>query len=177
MGLVTANEDRSSERRIYLPEHERGMAHLSFVSPDRRSILTVEMDGTGRFRQCRLVPFDGKSAGQTIGPEGSCTAAAWSPDGRWMYFGAAVNGVAHLWRQRFPDGPVEPLTSGSATQELGLAMAADGRSLITSVGQPQRSLWVHDSSGRSSAARSMATIHKRGRRPTANACTAWSDSR
>ena len=147
IGLVTANEDRSSERRVYFPEHERGMAHLSFLSPDRQSILTVEMDGTGRFRECRLVPFDGKSTGQIVGPEGSCTAAAWSPDSRWMYFGAAVNGVAHLWRQRFPDGPVEPLTSGSATQEVGLALAADGRSLITSVGQPQRSLWVHDSSG------------------------------
>src|ERR1700732_4757129 len=34
----------------------------------------------------------GRSPGRQVGPRGACTSAAWSPDGRWMYFGAAVGG-------------------------------------------------------------------------------------
>ena len=93
------------------------------------------------------MPFDGGSPARPVGPQGECEAAAWSPDGRWMYFTVGVSGTSHLWRQRFPNGSIEQLTSGSATGEEGIAMAPDGGSLITSVGQTQRSLWVHDSSG------------------------------
>src|SRR5256885_9178085 len=46
--------------------------------------------------------LDGSSAGRQVGPQGQCTSAAWSPDGKWMYFGAEVEGNHHLWRQRFP---------------------------------------------------------------------------
>ncbi|HKW01480.1 MAG TPA: protein kinase [Vicinamibacterales bacterium] len=144
MGLVTAGEDRSDRREIYFPSHERGMAHLSYLSPNQKSILSVEMDGTGTFQPCRVVPFDGSSPGQVVGPVGSCTGAAWSADGNWMFLSVIVNGVGHLWREGFPNGPLEQLTSGSATEELGIAMAPDSKSLITSVGRTTRSLWVHE---------------------------------
>jgi hypothetical protein len=64
-----------------------------------------------------------------------------------MYFSAVVDGVSHLWRQRFPDGAPEPLTSGSATEEEGVAVAPDGASLITSLGRRQSSVWMQDPRG------------------------------
>jgi Tol biopolymer transport system component len=63
-----------------------------------------------------------------------------------MYLGVQVNGSHHLWRQRFPDGKPEPLTSGP-TEEEGVAVAPDGRSLITSIGTRQSAVWLHENSG------------------------------
>jgi len=105
------------------------MAHYSYLSPDEKSVLIVEMSGTGAFQPCRLTPFDGSSPGHPVGPHGTCTSAGWSPDGTWMYFSAYVGGASHLWRQRFPDGLPEQITFG-ATEEEGLAVAPDGRSLV-----------------------------------------------
>jgi Tol biopolymer transport system component len=146
MGIVTASSGRSDEREIYFPDHERAMAHYSYLSPDRRSVLIVEMDRSQDFQPCRLMPFDGRSVGTQVGPRGACTAAAWSPDGGWMYFSVAVDGVSHLWRQRFPDGQPEQITFGP-TEEVGMAMAPDGRSIVTSVGQRRSAIWIHDTQG------------------------------
>ncbi len=143
MGVVTSNLDRSGRREIYFPEHERRMAHYSYPSPDHKWILTVEMEPT--WLPCRVVPFDGSSSGREVGPRGSCTSAAWSPDGKWMYFGAEVNGAHHLWRQPFPEGQPEQITFGAA-EEQGLAVAPDG-SLVTSVGLNQSAVWIHSAQG------------------------------
>ena len=145
MGLVTSKTDRSDLREIYFPAHERGMVHYSYVSPDKKSVLLVEMIDTFRF-PCRLVPFSGGSAGREVGPDGTCTSAAWSPDGKWMYMIVLVAGRNHLWRQRFPDGQPEQITFGSS-EESGIAMAPDGRSLITSIFTRQNAVWIHDSHG------------------------------
>ena len=144
MGVVTAMEDRSQQRTIYFPQDKRGMVHLSYASPDRKWVLVVEKNPV--WQPCRVVPLDGSSSGRQVGPTGSCTSAAWSPDGRWMYFGVEVNGSHHLWRQRFPDGQPEQITFGP-TEEDGVAVAADGRSLITSIGMRQSALWIHDARG------------------------------
>jgi eukaryotic-like serine/threonine-protein kinase len=146
MGIVTAEETRAGARDVYLPAGERGMAHRSYPSPDGKSALVVEMD-RGRWLPCRLVPIDGSSAGRSVGPQGAgCTFAAWSPDGRWMYFSSSSGGTFHTWRQRFPDGPPEQITSG-LTEEEGIAIAPDGRSLLTSVALKQSVVWVHDATG------------------------------
>ncbi|HKS95143.1 MAG TPA: hypothetical protein VJV74_03305, partial [Terriglobia bacterium] len=55
-------------------------------------------------------------------------------------------GRFHIWRQRVAGGEPEQITSGP-TEEEGVAMAADGRSLVTSVGTGQSAVWVHDSRG------------------------------
>ena len=146
MGIVIATDGRAEPRDVYFPAHERAMAHFSYASPDRQSILIVEMDRTADWQPCRLVPIDGRSPGRQVGPKGRCTSAAWSPDGGWMYFGAAVNGASHLWRQRFPDGQPEQITFGP-TEEEGIALAPDGHSLVTSLGQRQSALWIHDGTG------------------------------
>jgi eukaryotic-like serine/threonine-protein kinase len=147
MGLVTSTEDRRDARRIYLPAHERAMAHFSYPSPDRAWLLVAEMGKLGTWERCRLLPFDGSSAGQQVGPAGRCTAAAWSPDGHWMYFAAEVDGLSHLWRQRFPDGTTQAITSGPTTEEQGVVVAPDGQSLVTSIGSRQSSLWLHSPPG------------------------------
>ena len=146
MGIVTATVSRSGQREIYFPGHERAMAHYSYLSPDRRWVLISEMDRTTAFQPCRLTPFDGSSPGKQVGPPGACTATAWSPDGRWMYFSASVAGASHLWRQRFPEGRPEQLTFGPG-EEFGLSVAPDGGSLITAVGQQRSAIWIHDEKG------------------------------
>ena len=146
MGLVAATTARADVRDVYLPAHERAMAHVGVASPDKASVLIVEMGPTGNWARCRLVPFDGSSPGRPVGPDGPCTAAAWSPDGTWMYFTARVNGANHLWRQRVPDGALEQLTSGPG-EEDGVAVSADGRSLMTSVGMMESGVWMHTHAG------------------------------
>ena len=147
MGIVTATETRGDLRAIYFPALEMGMAHYSYASPDLKSILVIEMGNTLAFDSpCRLVPFDGSSAGRYVGPSGACLSAAWSPDGKWMYFAAYVGGNVHLWRQKFPNGAPEQITFGT-NQERGIAVAPDGRSLITSIGRRLSSIWIHDATG------------------------------
>jgi eukaryotic-like serine/threonine-protein kinase len=144
MGIVTARDNRADYRQIYFPPHERSMAHFSYAPPDGKWALVAEMDPI--WHPCRVVPLDASSAGREVGPSGQCTSAAWSPDGKWMYFGAEVDGSHHLWRQRFPRGDPEQITHGP-TQEDGVAVAPDGRSLITSIGIERGAIWIHDSQG------------------------------
>jgi serine/threonine protein kinase len=147
MGIVTSTESRAAPREIYIQPDEHAMAHYSYLSPDRRSVLVVEMTGSHAFTQpCRLVPFDRSSAGRQVGPKGTCLSAAWSPDGRWMYFGAVVGGASHLWRQRYPDGAPEQITFGPLEEE-GIAVAPGGRSLVTSIGMRRSAVWIHDAAG------------------------------
>ena len=148
MGIVTAAESRSESHDLYFPHlSASGMAHRSYRSPDGTSMLVVEMDDRSQWVPCRLLPFDGSSRGRPVGPlQSRCTNAAWTPDGRWMFFSADAGDGFHVWRQRFPDGAPEQITSGP-TEEEGLAIAPDGRSLITSVGLRQRAVWIHEAAG------------------------------
>ena len=147
MGIVAAEEGRLGARDVYLPTDEPAMAHRSYLSPDKKWVVLVEMDKDHYFLPCRLVPMDGSSQGRPVGPLGaSCTSAAWSPDGRWMYFTANHGGTGHIWRQRFPDGVLDQITSGP-TEEEGIAMAPDGHSFVTAVALQSSSLWVHDTRG------------------------------
>ena len=147
MGIVTSQESRTAQRTVYMPPEESGMAHRSYLSPDGKQILVVEMK-FGKWLPCRLVPFDGSSAGKPVGPAPSqCTDTAWSPDGKWMYFSADTGSGYHIWRQPYPSGEVEQVTPSSATQEEGIEFAPDGRSFVTSIGTSQSTLWIHDPRG------------------------------
>jgi serine/threonine protein kinase/Tol biopolymer transport system component len=145
MGLVTSLDNRAEARELYVPAHETGMAHRSYISPDGKWVLAVEMQWN-TWLPCRLLPYDGSSPGKAVGPRGSCTSAGWSPDGKWMYFTSNAGGSFHLWRQRFADGTPEPMTAGP-TEEEGIAPAPDGRSLLTSAGVVQSSVWVRTEEG------------------------------
>jgi serine/threonine protein kinase/Tol biopolymer transport system component len=146
MAIVNAAEDRAGARHVYVPASVRGMAHRSYPSPDGKWALVVEMD-RAVWLPCRLVPMDGSSPGHQVGPPGArCTFAAWSPDGKWMYMSSNAGGSFHTWRQRFPNGRPEQITSGPSEEE-GVAISADGGSFITAVGQRQSVIWVRDPNG------------------------------
>ncbi|MDP9146024.1 MAG: protein kinase [Acidobacteriota bacterium] len=147
MAIVTSTESRADSRDVYVPTGENAMAHRSYVSPDRKWILVVEMDDRGNWTPCHVVPLEGSSNGRPVGPTAApCTSAAWSPDGRWMYLTANTGDGYHIWRQRVPDGEPQELTSGP-TEEEGIAVAPDGQSLIMAGGLRQRPIWFHDISG------------------------------
>ncbi|HUS19109.1 MAG TPA: protein kinase, partial [Terriglobales bacterium] len=146
MSIMTSRLNRIGQRPIYIPQGDGSMAHRTALSPDKKWVLVVEMDGSG-WLPCRIVPFDGSTQGRRVGPaEGQCTTASWSPDGKWMYFSSNAGGAFHIWRQAFPDGILEQITSESNEQE-GTAVAPDGKSLIASVGTAQGSIWFHDQKG------------------------------
>jgi Tol biopolymer transport system component len=147
MVVVSSGESRSGQRDIYVPPDEPDMAHRSYISPDGKWVLLVEMDNDHLWEPCRLVPADGSSSGRKVGPlGGGCTFAAWSPNGKSMYFTSNAVSANHIWRQRFPDGKPEQITAGP-TEEEGIAMAPDGRSFVTAVSLQGASLWLHQASG------------------------------
>jgi hypothetical protein len=127
MSIVSSTESRKDQRTVYAPP-EDGMAHRSRVSRRGDQVIVIEM-GFNTWLPCRLVPSSGDSAGKPVGPApAQCTDAAWSPDGKWMYFSADTGGGVHTWRQRFPDGKPEQVTFG-VTQEEGVHVDPDGRYL------------------------------------------------
>jgi eukaryotic-like serine/threonine-protein kinase len=145
MSVLASTESRSAPRTVYLPP-ANGMAHRSYLSPNGRQVLVVEMSGN-TWLPCRLMPFDGSNPGRTAGPTpAQCTDAAWSPDGRWMYLTADDGSGFHVWRQRFPEGAPEQVTFG-ATEEEGIRVAPDGRSIVTSIGGRESTVWIHDAHG------------------------------
>src|SRR5262249_30274694 len=120
--------------------------HRSYASPDGQWALVVEMDGS-RWLPCRLVPMNGTSPGRLIGPpDAPCTFAAWTPDRASMFLASGTCGALFVWRPRFPDGQPEQITFG-VTEEEGLAMDPDGKSFLTSVGQRQSVVLLHDEHG------------------------------
>jgi len=124
------------------------MAHHSYLSPDGKSVLVAsQMDETGEIVECRVVPFEGTGTERLVGPAGAtCSTGAWSPDGNWIYVSTNHGGRFHIWRQRFPGGEPEQVTSGP-TEEEGIAMAQDGKSFLTSVGTQYSTIWIHDAKG------------------------------
>jgi eukaryotic-like serine/threonine-protein kinase len=146
MGVFTGTATRQDLREIYFPAHERSMAHYSFASPNRESALVIEMNERGDWGRCRLISLTRRHPARDIGPDGACGGAAWSPDGSWMYFTAVVEGGSHLWKQRFPAGQPEQLTFGPM-EENGVAVDPGGRSLISSMGVRESTVWFHSQNG------------------------------
>jgi serine/threonine protein kinase len=144
MLIATSTRSRTQHRVIYSPS-ESGMVHRSYLSPDGKQVLGIEMDP--EWLPCRLFPFDGSSRGKPVGPlNGRCTDAAWSPDDKWMYFSANTGNGSHIWRQRYPGGEPEQVTFG-VTEEEGISFAPDGKSFVTSIGGSQSTVWLHGPNG------------------------------
>ena len=56
MAIVRSRESRAESRDLYLPPHQAGMAHRSYVSPDGTRALVVEMDEKGALASLPLAP-------------------------------------------------------------------------------------------------------------------------
>ena len=146
MAIATSTESRDAHRTLYLPP-ETGMAHRSRVSPDGKLVLVSGEMNYYSWLPCHVASFDGRESPRIAGPaRAQCTDAAWSPDGKWMYFTANTGQGFHIWRQSASGGAVEQLTRGT-TEEEGIDVAPDGRSFVTSIGTRQSTLWYHDASG------------------------------
>ena len=129
-----------------VPAGDRSMAHHSYLSPDGRWLVVVEMDSRGDHIALPGCSFHGTAASRAVGPRTSpCFAGAWSADGKWIYLSVTTD-VSHIWRQRFPSGEPQQITFGPTSQE-GIAMAPDGKSLVTSVGSQDSTVWIHDKDG------------------------------
>jgi serine/threonine protein kinase len=147
MGIAAADESGAHHRTVYLPAHEHAMTHRSYLSPDGKWVLLVQMDKDHAWASCRIVPIDGSSPGRDVGPpHAGCTFGAWSVDGQWIFVTSDAGGAHHIWRERFPGGQPEQITFGPTVEE-GIAMAPDGRSLISAVALQNGSIWLHDASG------------------------------
>ena len=145
MILVTTDESRGQRREVYVPPGERSMVHHAYLSPDGKWVLTVQMDSHGSIGPCYVIPFDGTGQPTVAGPDGECLAGAWAPDGKSLYVTTKTDDF-HVWRQTFPGGKPEQVTFGP-TSQVGIAMAADGKSLITAVGTYDNTVWVHGKEG------------------------------
>jgi len=146
MGVVTTDEGRGQQREVYLPPGERSMAHHSYVSPDGKWLLVVQMNEHGKMTPCQLLDLQGNEV-REVGPaEASCTTGAWSVDGKWMYMSTNKGGRYHIWRQRVGKGEAQQVTYGP-TEEEGITMEKDGKSFLTSVGTADFSVWIRDGKG------------------------------
>ena len=110
------------------------MAHYSYASPDRTvgfgrgDERTGEMDAVqAHITERRTLRPDRRAGGCAAPPPGGL------PMARGCISSLTVEGQSHLWRQRFPNGRPEQITFGP-TEEEGLAVEPDGRSVITSIG-------------------------------------------
>jgi hypothetical protein len=82
-----------------------------------------------------------------VGPKPArCTNAGWSSDVRTMYFSADAGEGYHIWRQGFPSGVPEQVTFGP-TEEEGIAVSPDSRSVVTCAGIRESTVWIHDARG------------------------------
>jgi hypothetical protein len=104
------------------------------------------MDSRGAILPYRVVLFHGLGDVRVVGPPNrACFAGAWSADGEWIYLTVTTD-VSNIWRQRIPSADLQQITFGPTSQE-GLAMASDGKSLVTSVGSQDSTVWTHDKDG------------------------------
>ncbi|HEY3926890.1 MAG TPA: protein kinase [Candidatus Koribacter sp.] len=146
MGLVTSDESRGNGRDIYVPPGTRSMVHHSYLSPDGKWVLMVVMNNRGDLGPCQIVPFDGSSAATDVGlPNRQCYSGSWSRDGKYIYL-CITSGGSHIWRQRFPGGQPEQVTTGPTSQD-GIAMDPSGKSFVTAVGTEDSTVWLHDKNG------------------------------
>ena len=96
MALVTATESRTGVRDLYVPTHERGMVHRSYLSPDRKQVLLVEMENGG-WLPCRVVPFNSRLYGKT-------GWASWGRLHEWRLVagrGVGLSQLEHGWQVSF----------------------------------------------------------------------------
>jgi len=102
MKIATSTESRAEERDVYRPaSSELGMAHRSYLSPDHKWVLAVEMDPRGWLPCAWFLSMEVRLASRWACSQQvhQCGVVARR---NWMYFSADTGSGFHIWRQRFP---------------------------------------------------------------------------
>ena len=125
---------------------EHGAPRVSFA---RRKICAGS--GNGQAGEFHAVPRGALRGRRTIARGGSAQEHLYFGSvvaGRQMGVSDAIRGrqVSHLAATISRAEQPEQVTSGPTAEE-GIAMAADGKSLITSVGVETGTVWIHDGNG------------------------------
>ena len=140
MSIVSSTESRTEQRTVYMPP-ETGMAHRSYLSPDRKQVLVVEMDATGG---CPA-GWCPSTAALPESPSARRRRSAPTPPGPPTGSGCISPPIPAAGSTH--GGSVSrtgrPSRSPSASpRKKGFDFAPDGRSFVTSIGTSQSTVWV-----------------------------------
>ena len=103
------------------------------------------MDIVG-WRPCRVLPFDGRTSGETAGPKAArCTYGVGARTANDVLQRGCRGRIPYL-APAFSGGRPEQITFG-ATEEEGIAVSPDDHCLVTSAGIRQSTVWLHDARG------------------------------
>jgi Tol biopolymer transport system component len=84
------------------------------VSPDGKRVVftvsTLDLEGNRRRKDLWMAEVQ-RGGPRRFTAHGSAQAAAFSPDGKWVYFLSARSGTGQVWRIALDGGEAEPVTS------------------------------------------------------------------
>ena len=73
--------------------------------------------------------------------DATVSLGSWSPNSQWLTFDATIGGATHVYRMRVTGGPIQRLTSGTAT-EIDPEWSRDGRWIYFAANESGRStIW------------------------------------
>ena len=144
--IVTAAENRANQRDVYVPGGNN-MAHPSYLSPDSKWVLVVEMAEHVSWMPCRLVPFAGD---QNRGWSARFHRHAPRRPGRLT--GAGCTSLQMLVAGLTFGGSDFPTALSSnlpleQRKNAGSQWRGTGKSLVTAVGSMQSTVSVHTRKG------------------------------
>ncbi len=104
------------------------------VSPDGRHVAFV------RGGNVHTMPLEGGQARQLTFLENECHSPVWSPDGKWIAFASAKEGVFRVWKVPVQGGTPLPYERTQVSPSCGLAWAPGSRILYQMPGNRNFSL-------------------------------------
>jgi dipeptidyl aminopeptidase/acylaminoacyl peptidase len=107
------------------------------VSPDgRRVVFTVsalDADATKRRKDLYVASVDGSGEARALTSSGKDDAAAWSPDGAWIYFLSSRGGSSQVWRLPVMGGGEAQVVTHLPVDVSGFLLSPDGARLVVSL--------------------------------------------
>jgi len=160
--LLVADVDGGNEREIASRTFPEEYHRAAAWSPDGKVIAVAALtESDGSEYSLVEVPSEG-GAERTISSRtwGHIENPAWLPGGS----GLVISESFQLWEQPYPEGPARRITN-DLNSYYGVSLTADGTSLVTSLTETDRALWV-TSAGKAGEAERLTSgssrVHYRG---------------